>query len=69
MKEVELNKMEYKCPVGLDEIRLPPGVKVRYLYAEGELEGGGERHRATDVREELKVVPGDTQLPPDRILK
>ena len=29
------------------EKKLPPEVKVRYLYADGELEGG-ERLRATD---------------------
>ena len=80
------------------ESLLPRGVKVRYLYQPGELEGG-ERRRATDpiwslhfyeirqvmphsqpivyylhhgtnspkrgfVREELLVVPDDTQLPP-----
>ena len=77
---------------------LPPGVKVRYLYQPGELEGG-ERRRATDhiwslntyeisqvmphsqpifyylhdapkrgfVREELLVVPDDTQLPPSTL--
>ena len=93
--------MKYKRPVGLKEERLTPGVKVRYLYAPGELEGGNQR--ATDpiwslgiydilrtvvsanqpvlyylsdgapkrnfVREELQVVPEDTELPPDRILK
>ena len=102
MKEVELNEVKYKRPVGLDEERLPPGVKVRYLYADGEQEGGDKR-RATDpiysidtydisravvsagqpvlyylsngapkrsfVREELQVVPDDTQLPPDSVLK
>ena len=88
---------EYKRPVGLGEVRLPPGVLVRYLYAPGEGEGGSRR-RATDpiwslgvyylsrsvvssdqpvlyylssgapkrgfVREELLVVPNDTELPP-----
>ena len=88
---------EYKRPVGFGEVRLPPGVLVRYLYAPGEGEGG-ERRRATDpiwslgvyylsqsvvsleqpvlyylssdapkrgfVREELLVVPNDTELPP-----
>ena len=79
------------------EILLPPGVKIRYLYQPGELEGG-ERRRATDpiwsldtyeisqvmgkdplvyylhdapkrgfVREELLVVPNDTQLPPSTL--
>ena len=84
---------------------LPRGIKVRYLYQPGELEGG-ERRRATDpiwsldlyeirqvmgkdpivyylhnsvnsplkgapkrgfVREELLVVPLDTQLPPSTL--
>ena len=82
---------------------LPRGVKVRYLYQPGELEGG-ERRRATDpiwslhfyeirqvmphsqpivyylhdsnsspapkrgfVREELLVVPDDTQFPPSTL--
>ena len=31
-----------------NEQRLPPNVGVRYLYQPGELEGGGERRRATD---------------------
>ena len=84
------------------ESLLPPGIKVRYLYQPGELEGG-ERRRATDpiwsldtyeirqvmgkgpivyylhygtnslapkrgfVREELLVVPDDTQLPPSTL--
>ena len=87
------------------ESLLPRGVKVRYLYQPGELEGG-ERRRATDpiwslntyeirqvfksnnnspivyylhdsnsspapkrgfVREELLVVPLDTQLPPSTL--
>ena len=111
---IELDKMSvksesYKRPVGLDEVRLPPGVLVRYLYAPGEGEGG-DRYRATDpiwslgvydlirsvvtsdqpvlyylskggggttnrapkrgfVREELQVVPNDTELPPKGVLK
>ena len=87
------------------ESLLPPGIKVRYLYQPGELEGG-ELRRATDpiwslntyeirqvfksnnnspivyylhdsnssptpkrgfVREELLVVPDDTQLPPSTL--
>ena len=84
------------------ESLLPRGIKVRYLYQPGELEGG-ERRRATDpiwsldlyeirqvmgkdpivyylhdatnsrapkrgfVREELLVVPVDTQLPPSTL--
>ena len=92
----------YKRPVGMEEVRLPPGVLVRYLYAPGEGEGG-ERRRATDpiwslgvynlsrsvvssdqpvlyylssgapkrgfVREELLVIPSDTELPPKGVLK
>ena len=92
---VSISEANYGRPVGLDEVKLPPGVKVRYLYAPGEGEGG-ERRRATDpiwsleiydlsssvvsaeqpvlyylsggprrsfVREELQVVPNDTELP------
>ena len=47
MKEVIVKKVEYKRPVGFEEVKLPPGVLVRYLYAPGEGEGG-ERRRATD---------------------
>ena len=90
-------------PVQSKTLLLPPGVKVRYLYQPGELEGG-EHRRATDpiwslntyeiirvfnpvfnnnlviyylhdpapkrgfVREELLVVPNDTQLPPSTTL-
>ena len=87
--------------VGRHEKHLPADVDVRYLYAPGELEGGGRR-RATDplwsldvykigrsvtkpdepilyylhdgpargfVREELLIVPADTQLPPDGVLR
>ena len=86
---------KYSRPVGLKEQKLPPLIKVRYLYQPGELEGGTKR--ATDpiwslkvyqvvknttkpnepvvyylsdgpkrgfVREELLVVPPNTQLPP-----
>ena len=93
---VPINEANYGRPVGLDEVKLPPGVKVRYLYVPGEGEGG-ERRRATDpirsleiydlsrsavsaeqpvlyylsggprqsfVREELQVVPSNTELPP-----
>ena len=85
----------YLRPDGVNEKKLSSGVRVRYLYQPGELEGG--RRRATDpiwslkvyeiekimidpdapviyylfdgpkrgfVREELLVVPPDTQLPP-----
>ena len=100
--QVNVKGSSYKRPVGLGEVRLPPGVLVRYLYAPGEGEGG-ERRRATDpiwslgvynlsrsvvssdqpvlyylssgapkrgfVREELLVVPIDTELPPKGVLK
>ena len=99
--QVEAKKPEYERPVGIGEVRLPPGVLVRYLYAPGEGEGG-ERRRATDpiwslvvydlsrsivssdqpvlyylssgapkrgfVREELLVIPNDTELPPNGVL-
>jgi len=85
----------YSRPVGLKEKRLDSSVQLRYLYSDGELEGG--QKRATDpnwslkvynieksivkkgepvlyylkdgpgrgfVREELMVVPTDTELPP-----
>ena len=94
--DVPINETNYGRPVGLDEVKLPPGVKVRHLYSPGE-EEGGKRRRATDpiwsleiydlsrgvvsaeepvlcylsggprrsfVREELQVVPSDTELPP-----
>lgn len=101
LKEIDIDPPKYKRVVGLDEVRLPPGVRVRYLLAPGE-EEGGERRRATDpiwslevfdlsrsvvsvgqpvlyyleggprrsfVREELQVVPEDTELPPAAVLK
>ena len=102
LEKVSIKVGSYKRPVGLDEVRLPPGVLVRYLYAPGEDEGG-ERRRATDpiwslgiydlkrsvvssdqpvlyylsegapkrgfVREELQVVPDDTEPPPKSVLK
>ena len=94
--DVSINETNYGRPVGLDEVKLPPGVKVRYLYSPGEGEGD-ERRRATDpiwsleiydlsrsvvsaeqpvlyylsggprrsfVREELQVIPSDTELQP-----
>ena len=100
LTEIKYNKPNYKRVVGLDEVRLPPGVKVRFLFTPGKDEGG-EKRRATDpiwsletydlsrsvvqshqpvlyylsegaprsfVREELQVVPEDTQLPPDSVL-
>ena len=45
--EIKYSKPKYKRLVGLDEVRLPPGVKVRFLFAQGEDEGG-EKRRATD---------------------
>ena len=44
----EYTPKKYKRVVGLKEIRLPPSVQVRYLYAPGEFEGG-EKRRATDA--------------------
>jgi hypothetical protein len=101
LTEVPEKHVNYKRPVGLKEEKLPAGVKVRYLYQNGELEGG-EQQRATDpiwsmdvydivktlvsenqpvlyylskgaprrnfVREELQVVPKDTELPPKHVL-
>ena len=101
LKEVDIKPVTYKRPVGFNEKRLLSGIKVRYLLAPGEDEGG-ERRRGTDpvwslevfdlsrsvvspgqpvlyylldgpersfVREELQFVPGDTELPPDFVLK
>ena len=112
LKEVDIKPKNYRRVVGLDEVRLPIEVRVRYLLSPGELEGG-EKRRATDpiwsikvyyisgsrvspnqpvlyfirpeggsgfadlqdgprrgfVREELQVIPDDTQLPPDSVLK
>ena len=101
MKEVDIETKNYKRVVGLDEVRLPIEVRVRYLLSPGELEGG-EKRRATDpiwsikiyyisgnrispnqpvlyflqdgprrgfVREELQVIPYDTELPPNSVLK
>ena len=45
--EVKQYKPNYKRVVGLDEERLPPGVKVRFLFAPGGDEGG-EKRQATD---------------------
>ena len=94
--DVSINEVNYGRPVGLDEVKFPPGVKIRYLYSPGEGEGG-EKRRAADpiwsleiydlsrsvvsaeqpvlyylsggpkrsfVREELQVVPNDTELSP-----
>ena len=101
LKEIDIDPPKYKRVVGFNEVRLPPGVKGRYLLAPGEDEGG-ERRLATDpiwslevfdlsrsvvspnqpvlyylldgprrsfVREELQVVPEDTELPPNSVLE
>ena len=44
-KEIDINNPQFKRPVGVSEIRLPPFVKVRYLLNPGEGEGG---ERTTD---------------------
>ena len=54
LKEVDIKPVKYKRPVGFSEKRLPPGVRVRYLLAPGEDEGG-ERRRATDPVWSLEV--------------
>jgi len=92
---VAMPSTPYSRPLGVDEKKLPPNVKARYLYQPGELEGGTKRatdpvwslkvytlERAVDklgepvlyyfhdgpkrgfVREELLVVPPNTQLLP-----
>ena len=103
VKHLSSSKSTKSRPKTKVESLLPRGVKVRYLYQPGELEGG-ERRRATDpiwsldfyeirqvmphsqpivyylhhgtkslapkrgfVREELLVVPDDTQLPPSTL--
>ena len=43
----------YSRLVGVNEKKLSPQVRVRYLYQPGELEGGGKR--ATDPIWSLKV--------------
>ena len=54
LADVSINGANYGRPVGLDEVKLPPGVKVRYLYSPGE-GVGGERHRATDPTWSLEI--------------
>ena len=54
LKEVDVKNETYKRPVGFNENKLPPGVRVRYLLAPGEDEGG-ERRRATDPVWSLEV--------------
>ena len=95
-KVVDAKSSTFSRPVGKKEKRLDSSVNVRYLFAPGELEGGGKR--ATDpnwslkvfnisssvvnenepvlyylkdgpergfVREELMIVPRETELPPE----
>ena len=38
-KDIKQPEPSYKLTVGLDEVRLPPGVKVRYPFDPGEDEG------------------------------
>ena len=52
--DVPINEVNYGRPVGLDEVKLPPGVKIRYLYSPGEGEGG-EKRRATDPIWSLEI--------------
>ena len=52
--DVLINEANYGRPVGLDEVKLPPGVKVRYLYSPGEGEDGERRH-ATDPIWSLEI--------------
>ena len=52
--EIKQYTSNYKRVVGLDEVRLPPGVKVRFLYAPAEDEGG-EKRRATDPIWSLEI--------------
>ena len=54
LKEVDIEPKNYQRAVGLDEVRILPGVKVRYLLSPGELEGG-EKRRATDPIWSIKV--------------
>ena len=53
-----------------NEIQIPGNVKMRYLYAPGELEGGGERRRATDRNWSLETYTIDSvvKTPGDPIL-
>ena len=50
----------YSRPVGKNEKRLDSSVNVRYLFAPGELEGGGKR--ATDPNWSLKVFNISTSI-------
>ena len=59
--EVKQYTPNYKRVVGLDEVRLPPGVKVRFLYAPAEDEGG-EKRRATDPIWSLEIYDLSTSV-------
>ena len=52
-KVVDAKSSTFSRPVGKKEKRLDSSVNVRYLFAPGELEGGGRR--ATDPNWSLKV--------------
>ena len=56
--KVNVGDVSDKRPIGVDEMKLPPGVKVRYLFAPGEGEGGNRR-RATDPIWSLEVYDLD----------
>ena len=45
--EIKNNKPKYKRLIGSDEVRLPPGVKVRFLFTQGEDEGGEKYKQQT----------------------
>ena len=52
-KAINAKSSTFSRPVGKNEKRLDSSVNVRYLFAPGELEGGGKR--ATDPNWSLKV--------------
>src|SRR6185369_2055262 len=68
-KVVSKPSIKPKRPIGEDEITLPKGTSVRYLFKPGELEGG-HRRRATDPYWSLriykirKVIVGKNQPQP-----
>ena len=39
-KDISINAPKYNRPVGFEEVRLSPFVKLRFLFAPGEYEGG-----------------------------
>ena len=81
-KDISINAPKYNRPVGFDEVRLSPFAKLRFLFAPGEifelshskvspdqpvmyyLSGGPKR---SFVREELQVVPEDSEAPPKSV--